>query len=605
MTAIGRYQVTGVIGAGGFGTVYLGTDPSDGSPVAVKVLDRGNLADPEFRTRMRAEAAAMCRVADEHCVRVRDVVDEPDVAAIVTDFVDGASLRAVLDRHGRLSGPQSLDVLSGALHGLIAVHRAGLLHGDLKPDNVLVDRRGVSRLIDFGLAAAPATIAKDGRLTGSPSYLSPEQIRGEPADVRSDVYACAVMLFELLCGVRPYAGPSVDAVLVAHLSAPVPDPRMHDPTITEQFARLCTSALAKDPAVRPQSAAEFLAALEDAARQRYGAAWRTGVGIGALVGGLGAGGVVSARAAAGLGRARRGLRLGSRLGRRAVFATGGAVVVAAVVIVTLVATAKHGHSPPAALTGRLLVTGFPAGLEYHIVDPTGTLVTQRRRTSPLCCTAVTLSPDGKRALVRGEGFLGTETIGGGAAAGQTLWSSGIESAGAAVWSPDGTRVAFSTLDYSTPVPSSDVDVINADGSRLRVVAHGLDVESIAWSPNGRRLAFLQQQGGIWVVPANGGTAHDILRGPRRLDKFQSELSWAPADRLLFVQERPAPNGVWTVAADGSGLHNLLAGARSPSWGPDARHFAAVIRGRVVIADSAGRVARTIVPRGISTVQWSR
>jgi Protein kinase domain len=351
MSGIGPYEVVGVIGSGGFGTVYLCTDPRNGDRVAAKVLDRGAAQDPVFLDRVHAEATAMRQVADEHCVRVRDVVIEPGVAAIVTDLVEGASLRAVLDRYGRLTGPQAVDVLRGALRGLVAVHRAGLLHGDIKPDNILVDRHGVSRLIDFGLAAAPPALGvRSAGLTGSPGYLSPEQIRREPADVRSDVYACAVMLFELLAGRRPYGGTDTQAVLDAHLHAPVPDPRAADPSISPAFAALCVRGLAKDPTARPASAADFLLQLEDAAAEQYGRAWRTGLGLGALVGGAAATGTEAARAASSIGGpARSALRAGRRISGRAVAATG---AVAAAAAATAVALSSGGGIANSALSGH-------------------------------------------------------------------------------------------------------------------------------------------------------------------------------------------------------------------------------------------------------------
>jgi serine/threonine protein kinase len=170
--------VSAVLGSGSFGTVYVGRDPGTGLAVAVKVLDRDRRDDAVFMAALRAEADAMRRIDDPHCVKVLDVIDEPALAAIVTELIDGASLRAVLGRAGRLTGPQALDVMRGALRGLIAVHEAGLVHGDIKPDNILVDRRGVSRLIDFGLAReAGSALRADGSLAGSPAYMSPEQIR--------------------------------------------------------------------------------------------------------------------------------------------------------------------------------------------------------------------------------------------------------------------------------------------------------------------------------------------------------------------------------------------------------------------------------------------
>ncbi len=281
---VGRFVVTSVLGAGAFGTVYLGRDPSTGSSVAVKVMDREYQDSTMFRTALRAEAAALRRIRDQHCVRVVDIVDEPDVIAIVTELVDGASLRAVLARAGRLTGPQSLDVLRGALLGLSAVHAAGLVHGDIKPDNILVDRRGVSKLIDFGLARDPAQRPSDGSVTGSPAYMSPEQITEGRIEARSDLYACAAVLFELLTGRRPFQSDRVLETLRLQVQAPVPDPRDLAPEVGLGLGQLCLKCLAKDPADRYATATEFLAALEGAARDRYGPAWHAGLGLGALAG---------------------------------------------------------------------------------------------------------------------------------------------------------------------------------------------------------------------------------------------------------------------------------------------------------------------------------
>jgi predicted Ser/Thr protein kinase len=592
---VGVFPLSGVLGAGSFGTVYLGTDPATHQPVAVKVLDRH---DAQLRERLRAEATAMRQIDDPHCVRVVAVIDEPDVAAIVTEFIDGAPLRAVLQRAGRLTGPQACHVMRGALRGLVAVHAAGLLHGDIKPDNVLVDRHGVSLLIDFGLAAAPRSAANRAHyLAGSSAYLSPEQIRGESADVRSDVYACAVVLYELLCGQRPYLADRVEAVLDQHLWAAVPDPRWIDPTITAAFARLCVSGLAKDPALRPQSAAEFLALLEDAADERYGHAWRAGAGLGALAGALVGGGLGRARAAA---FTSRPVRAALGVGAAAVVATG-----AVIALHTnhskppVAAPPRPSSSTPATqrLSGHLVVT-TGSGRTISVLNPDGTAPRLVPSASVLCCYAPALSPDGSLLLTAGEG---TVSVGkGDGSAQRVVWASPTLSVTALTWSPNGTRIAFAATDPSTPVPSSDLDVINADGSNARTVARDLNIHSIAWSPDGSQLAFAANQGGIFVQSATGGSAHDVLRSDRILP---GSLSWAPGHSLLFSETGVDPNGTWIINTDGSGTRSILPGATSPSWAPDGTHFAAVANGRVVIALLTGQVVSRIGPADTATVQW--
>lgn len=591
---VGVFPVSGVLGKGSFGTVYLGEDLATRQPVAVKVLDRH---DAQLRERLRAEATAMRQINDPHCVRVIEVIDEPDVAAIVTEFVDGASLRAALRQAGRLTGPQACSVMHGALSGLVAVHAAGLLHGDIKPDNVLVDRHGVSLLIDFGLAAAPRSAANPAsHLAGSSAYLSPEQIRGEPADVRSDVYACAVVLYELLCGQRPYLADRIDAVLDQHLHAPVPDPRSVDPAITAAFARLCISGLAKDPALRPQTATEFLALLEDAADERYGHAWRAGAGLGALAGAVVGGGLGRVRAIA---FTSRPVRAAVSLGAVAVVATGVAVVL----------HANHAKSPVAAptrpstsspatlrLSGHLVVT-TGSGRTISVLNPDGTGQQLVPSATVLCCYAPVLSAEGM-LMTAGEGTVSVSKADGSAQ--RVVWASPTLSVTALAWSPSGTRLALAATDESTPVPSSELDVINADGSNVRTVAHDLNIHSIAWSPDGSQLAFVANQGGIFIQDTAGGSAHDVLRSHQMLP---GSLSWAPGHTLLFSETGVDPTGTWTINTDASGLRHLLPGATSPSWAPDGTHFAAVAYGRIVIATSTGQVVSTVGPADTATVQW--
>ena len=614
--AVGRYAVHAVLGSGGFGTVYYGTDPATGRPVAVKVLDRAG-ADPARRVQLRAEADAMRRIDDPHCVRVLDVVDEPARAAIVTEFVNGASLRAVLDRVGRLTGPQALVVLRGALRGLVAVHAAGLIHGDLKPDNILVDQQGVSKLIDFGLAAPPqaATEVPDS-VIGSPSYLSPEQIRGVPADARSDIYACAVMLYELLCGQRPFTADSVPALLARHLSAPVPDPRRLVPDIGDGLAALCRAGLAKDPAQRPQTALDFLRALEDAARQRYGPAWATGLGLGALVGGGLA--PVAEHAAAPLRTPRvRAVRPARRFSRLAV-GGGVATAVAAAVVATVVV--RHQSTPaaqpppttpptapptsapppsntaaPASFTGRLLVRAHGRD---EIVDTTGTLTATLNRGGPGgCCYGRALSPDGRDRLELGEGSLQV-----GPATGVTheIWATPTGEVETAVWSPDGRQIAFTVVDRAA-ASASLLEVVRVDGGGAHVVATGVNVQAIAWAPDGRQIAFSRQAGTISLISLEGGAVTSLRTSPAMVP---TGLAWAPGRQLIFDESGTSPNGVWTIAADGSGLRVLLAGAASPSWAPGGHDFAAVRGGRVVIADASGTVLRTVGPTGVEHVQWT-
>jgi serine/threonine-protein kinase len=278
-TMLGRYRLDAVLGSGSTGTVYRATDPTAKRPVAIKVIAADLASDPRFIERFHSEAEIMRQLRDHpHCVRLIDVVEEEGRLGVVSEFVPGVPLRRLIREHGRLTGEQALGVLAGTLRGLAHLHASGLVHRDVKPENILIDEHGDSRLIDYGLVRPGAVTG--GPIEGSPSYMSPEQILDRALDRRSDIYACGVVLAELLTGRRPFRGPDIRTVLNAHLGQPPPD--LTEDDIAPRLARLVAQALAKDPAERPESAMAFLAELEAAAIEAYQEDWATRAGLGAM-----------------------------------------------------------------------------------------------------------------------------------------------------------------------------------------------------------------------------------------------------------------------------------------------------------------------------------
>ncbi|MBA2416152.1 MAG: serine/threonine protein kinase [Geodermatophilaceae bacterium] len=243
-----------------------------GRLVAIKELSPALLSAPGFLERFRAEAQMLAGLDDPHVVRLYDYVEEPHRAFLVQEWVEGAPLTAVLDRHGRLTAEQSLGVIRGGLLGLAHAHQRGLVHRDVSTANILLDGAGVSKLVDFGLAA-PSGAAGVGpgvgqSSTGTPAFSSPEAVSGQPMTARSDVYAAAAVLFALLSGRPPYVG-NMQSVLQAHVAAPAPALSGFAPRLTNLLWR----AMAKRPEDRPADAAAFLAELEEAATEAYGAGW--------------------------------------------------------------------------------------------------------------------------------------------------------------------------------------------------------------------------------------------------------------------------------------------------------------------------------------------
>ncbi len=274
------YEVLGRIAEGSTGVVWRARQIELDRIVAIKELSPVLLNAPGFLDRFRTEAQTLAGLDDPHVVRIYDYVEEPARAYLVEEWVDGAPLAGVLHEHGRLSPEQSLGVLRGGLMGLAHAHQRELVHRDVSPANILLDREGVSKLVDFGLAAPTSQGLTPGAATsvGTPAFTSPEAVLGQPMTTRSDVYSAAVVLYFLLSGRLPYSGDAA-AMLQAHISAPVPRLNEHGPELGDLLAR----GMAKDPAQRPADAAAFLAELEDAATKRYGPGWLNRASVAGLV----------------------------------------------------------------------------------------------------------------------------------------------------------------------------------------------------------------------------------------------------------------------------------------------------------------------------------
>jgi hypothetical protein len=252
------------LGRGGFGRVVLARHEDSGTHVAIKYL---TVTDAAFRAEFRAEAAILHGLDDPYVVRLYEYADGPRGSAIVMEAIDGVSLRELLKEHGSLEPEAALTVLKGSLLGLGAAHRAGVVHRDYKPANVMVDGDGRSKLIDFGIALRSGA---SGQVIGTPAYMSPEQWAGSPASPSTDVYAATCVFFECVTGRTPYRATTSDAYRAQHTTAPIPVEEA-----PEQVRALIDRGLAKDPQGRPLGALEFAAELESAATEAYGPAWES------------------------------------------------------------------------------------------------------------------------------------------------------------------------------------------------------------------------------------------------------------------------------------------------------------------------------------------
>jgi len=259
----GRYRVESLLARGGMATVYQALDTRLDRAVALKVMHSSLVGDPDFVSRFIREAKSAARLSHPNVVAVYDQGTDAGHVFLTMEHVDGRTVRDVLRSRVRLRPDEALDVLEPVLAALGAAHRAGIVHRDVKPENVLIANDGRVKVADFGLARAATTTSHhtSGMLIGTVAYLAPEQVERGIADARSDVYAAGIMLYELLTGRAPFVGESAIAVAYQHVHADVPPPSQAASGIPPEIDALVARATARDPDRRPSDASRFLAEL--------------------------------------------------------------------------------------------------------------------------------------------------------------------------------------------------------------------------------------------------------------------------------------------------------------------------------------------------------
>jgi tRNA A-37 threonylcarbamoyl transferase component Bud32/membrane protein YdbS with pleckstrin-like domain len=254
----GRYRLTAPLGEGGMATVYRARDLRLNREVAVKILRDELTHDAGFLHRFEREAQTVAGLAHPNIVPVYDVGEEGGSHYIVMEYVRGRTLKEMIDAGGPLPEDRAVQVLRQVLDALAHAHATGLIHRDVKPHNILLAPDGTARLADFGIAhLADGSTTRTAAILGSAHYLSPEQSRGEEATVQSDIYACGVVLFEMLAGHPPFDGPN--ALAIAHLHLHETPPRL---PVRGQLQSTVSRALAKDPSQRFPDASAFSDALK-------------------------------------------------------------------------------------------------------------------------------------------------------------------------------------------------------------------------------------------------------------------------------------------------------------------------------------------------------
>ena len=258
-----RYEILEVIGTGGMAVVFKAKCHRLNRLVAIKMLKKNLSEDAEFRRRFHDESQAVAMLSHPNIMAVYDVSRGGDMDYIVMELIDGITLKQYMERRGRLNWPEALHFITQIMKGLSHAHSRGIVHRDIKPQNIMVLRDGTVKVTDFGIACLAGGKQSAGEAIGSVHYISPEQAKGDYTDNRSDIYSAGVVLYEMLTSHLPFDGTDPVSVAIQHFSATPKSPRELNPDVPEALEQICLKAMAPDRNKRYATADEMLVDLEE------------------------------------------------------------------------------------------------------------------------------------------------------------------------------------------------------------------------------------------------------------------------------------------------------------------------------------------------------
>jgi serine/threonine protein kinase len=260
-----RYQIIEELGIGGMGKVYKVFDKEMGEKVVLKLLKPEIAADEKVIERFRNEVKLARKITHKNVCRMYDFNKEKDIPYITMEYISGEDLKSTIKRVGALNASKAIFIAKQICEGLAEAHRLIVIHRDLKPQNIMIDKQGNSHIMDFGIARSPMTdgLTTSGMMVGSPYYVSPEQVQGKEVDERSDIYSLGVILYEMVTGDPPFTGEIPIAVAYKHTTEKPKNPREVNDQVPEELGRVILKCLEKDMAKRYQSVQELYQELEN------------------------------------------------------------------------------------------------------------------------------------------------------------------------------------------------------------------------------------------------------------------------------------------------------------------------------------------------------
>src|SRR5712691_703473 len=255
-----RYHIVRQLGEGGMGEVYLAYDRELDREVTLKLIRTDLTKHPAIMERFRREIQLATRITHKNVLRVYDLGEANGLKFLSMQYVDGEDLSAVLRREGRPPLPRVIELFRQICEGLAAAHEQGVIHRDLKPQNIMIDGHGRVLITDFGLAKSleQVSLTEAGKIIGTPHYMSPEQVKGVPLDQRSDIYSLGIMLYEMLTGIVPFSGGSAYEVMIQRIQRTPRPATDHNPKIPPYLMKILQRCLETDPNLRYTSTSEIL-----------------------------------------------------------------------------------------------------------------------------------------------------------------------------------------------------------------------------------------------------------------------------------------------------------------------------------------------------------
>ena len=561
---IGHYEIVGVLGRGGMGVVYLATDTKLGRKVALKFLPSVFTAQRDRLRRFEQEARAASALNQPNILTVHEIGESDGLRFIATEFVEGETLRQRL-----LNGPETLssavEIAEQIASALSAAHAQGIVHRDIKPDNVMLRRDGYVKILDFGLAkltqqnheSNPEDATREliqtsaGMVMGTAQYMSPEQARGLPVDARSDLWSLGVLLYEMVTGLAPFSGPTASDVIVAVLDREPDWSQWPKGEIAAELEWIARKSLRKDKEQRYQTARELQGDLKSLRQRAEHPTVMAGDQL--RVGDLNSLPAVSPGATE---------RTASQVASTTAFPN------------SLTQTIRR--SPRVSIAMLLIaLVALAFGVYWFVLRNNSSSDVQAESGNAEPVTVVNTTQ-----ITSGLGLDLHPSL-----------------------SPDGNSIAYSSDRGS----GYEVFIrpLTPGGREIQLTSDGAQNFEPAWSPNGKLIAYhSKNRGGVWVVPAFGGVA-------KQISDFGSYPAWSPDGNSLVIQSSGIGDDLfamasgalltttlWTVSAQGGAPKQITkmgsppGGHGSPSWSPDGKRIA------FTSYDPAGSVIWTIATDGL-------